>query len=77
MGRKTYVVDLAQGNRRNDYVAVSNTVIGVALLVLGSVGAAAEASSVPLVILALSVSGLAGGILSWQLPDVTRPERRP
>ena len=29
VGRKTYVVDLATGNKRTDYVAISNTVIGV------------------------------------------------
>ncbi len=71
LGRKTYVVDLAAGNRRTDYVAVSNTVIGVVLLVLGSMGAVAQVFSVPVVILALSVLGLAGAVLSWTLPEVT------
>ena len=46
LGRKTYVVDLASGNRRTDYVAVSNSVIGVVLLLLGSMGAVAQAFSV-------------------------------
>ncbi|MGD8907146.1 MAG: MFS transporter, partial [Gammaproteobacteria bacterium] len=39
VGRKTYVVDLATGNQRTDYVAISNSVIGVLLLIAGSVGA--------------------------------------
>ena len=32
LGRKTYIVDLAEGNKRTDYVAVSNTLIGTLLL---------------------------------------------
>jgi hypothetical protein len=71
LGRKTYVVDLAAGNRRTDYVAVSNTVIGVVLLALGGMGAVAQLVSVPFVILALSALGLAGAAMSWALPEVT------
>jgi hypothetical protein len=71
LGRKTYVVDLAAGNRRTDYVAVSNSVIGVVLLLLGGMGALAQLFSVPLVILVLSVFGLAGARMSWSLPEVT------
>lgn len=70
LGRKTYVVDLASGNRRTDYVAVSNSVIGAVLLLLGSMGAVAQAFSVPVVILVLSVLGLAGAWVSWQLPEL-------
>jgi hypothetical protein len=71
LGRKTYVVDLASGNRRTDYVAVSNSVIGVVLLLLGGMGAVAQILSVTAVILVLSVFGLAGAVMSWSLPEVT------
>jgi hypothetical protein len=71
LGRKTYVVDLADGNRRTDYVAVSNSVIGVVLLLLGGMGTVAQVLSVPLVILVLSILGLAGAAMSRSLPDVT------
>jgi hypothetical protein len=71
LGRKTYVVDLASGNRRTDYVAVSNSVIGVVLLLLGGMGAVAQVFSVPFVILALSALGLSGAAMSWFLPEVT------
>ena len=37
IGRKIYVVDLASGNQRTDYVAISNSLIGVLLLAAGSV----------------------------------------
>jgi hypothetical protein len=70
LGRKTYVVDLAGGSRRTDYVAVSNSVIGVVLLVLGGMGAVAQVVSVPAVVLVLSVFGLAGAWVSRGLPEV-------
>ena len=70
LGRKTYVVDLASGNRRTDYVAVSNSVIGVVLLLLGGMGAVAQVFSVPVVILVLSLLGLAGAAVSARLPEL-------
>ena len=69
MGRKTYVVDLAPGNRRTDYVAVSNSVIGVLLLAGGAISALASLVSVPAVIAILSGMGLAGAIVSRALPE--------
>lgn len=35
LGRKTYIVDLAGGNKRTDYVSVSNSMIGILLLAVG------------------------------------------
>jgi len=67
VGRKTYVVDLASGNRRTDYVSVSNTVIGVLLLVAGATGALAPLVSNAGVIVLLSLMGLAGALLSSRL----------
>jgi hypothetical protein len=71
LGRKTYVVDLAGGNKRTDYVAVSNTVIGVVLLLAGAVGALTTVMPVSGVILILAGMGLAGALLSARLPEVT------
>ncbi|MDX1482701.1 MAG: MFS transporter, partial [Woeseiaceae bacterium] len=68
VGRKTYVVDLASGNRRTDYVSVSNTVIGVLLLTTGVIGAVASAFSITVVIALLATMGLAGAALSMTLP---------
>jgi MFS family permease len=36
LGRKTYVLDMASGNKRTDYVTLSNTLIGVLLLIVGA-----------------------------------------
>jgi MFS family permease len=69
VGRKTYVVDLASGNRRTDYVAVSNTVIGVLLLVVGSLGALTPLLGVSGVLLVLAAMGLSGAILCLTLRD--------
>ena len=70
LGRKTYVVDLAGGNKRTDYVAVSNTVIGVILLITGGISALASMISTEGIILALSLFGIAGAITSSKLPNV-------
>lgn len=70
LGRKTYVVDLAGGNKRTDYVAVSNTVIGLILLITGGISALASLISAEGVILVLSLFGVAGAITSSKLPEV-------
>jgi hypothetical protein len=69
LGRKTYIVDLAGGNKRTDYVAVSNTVIGVVLLLTGSVGALTTVMSTSGIILVLAAMGLTGALLSSRLPE--------
>jgi len=71
LGRKTYLVDMAGGNKRTDYVAVSNTVIGLLLLVSGVLGALAALVSVSLVIALLGLSGLLGAGLSLRWQEVS------
>ena len=70
VGRKTYVVNLGTGNRRTDYVAVSNTAIGVLLLVVGGVGALAEVLTLGGVVAILALMGLAGAVAGRALPEV-------
>ncbi len=70
VGRKTYVIDLAGGNRRTDYVAVSNSVIGAILLLAGLTGAMSSVLSVAAIILLLSLLGIAGALLGRTLPEV-------
>ncbi len=71
VGRKTYVVDLAEGNRRTDYVAVSNSVIGLVLLLMGLSGWVASAWGLGSTILLLSLLGAAGAVMAAGLPDVS------
>src|SRR5699024_12558193 len=40
VGRKTYVIDMAEGDQRTAYVAVSNTAVGLVLLLVGVVSSA-------------------------------------
>jgi MFS family permease len=70
LGRKTYIVDMAGGNKRTDYVAVSNTVIGLVLLITGGISALASFISPQGIILILSGFGLAGAFTSSRLPEV-------
>lgn len=70
VGRKTYLVDMADGNRRTDYVAVSNTVIGVLLLITGIIGTLSSVIGISGVILVLSLMALAGSGLALTLDEV-------
>lgn len=70
VGRKTYVVNLADGNRRTDYVAIGNSVIGVLLLVVGSIGALASVIGPAGVIGVLSLLGFGGAAMGFSLPNV-------
>ena len=72
LGRKTYLVDLAGGDKRTDYVAVSNTTMGAVLLAVGALTGAVGAASVPWALALLAALGLAGAATSGRLPEVQR-----
>jgi hypothetical protein len=69
VGRKTYVINLGSGNRRTDYVAIGNSVIGLLLLVAGSVGALAPVIGNGGVIAVLAGMGLLGAVYGFRLPE--------
>ncbi|QSP94633.1 MFS transporter [Marinobacter salinisoli] len=71
LGRKTYLVDMAGGNKRTDYTSVSNSVIGVLLLVTGALTAALSAISEVAVILVLGLMGAAGLVSATRLREVS------
>ena len=71
LGRKTYLVDMAGGNKRTDYTAVSNTVIGVLLLVTGGLTAALSLISDIAVIIVLGLMGFTGMVSALRLKEVT------
>jgi hypothetical protein len=70
VGRKTYVVDLASGNNRTAYVSVSNTIIGVMLLLVGSLGVIAPAIGNAGMIGLLALMGVTGAVLTATLENV-------
>ena len=71
LGRKTYLVDMASGNQRTAYVAVSNTVIGFLLLLVGVVIAGIASFSLVMALAVLGVAGLLGSLLGLQLREVS------
>ena len=70
LGRKTYLVDMAAGNRRTEYVAVSNSIIGLLLLIVGLAGAVLAQFSVVAVLVLFAVSGLFAVLIGLRLPEV-------
>ena len=72
IGRKTYLVDMATAETRATYVAVSNTVIGIVLLMGGVFGALAGWIGTAETIGILGVFCLAGSIGAQRLEEVTR-----
>lgn len=71
LGRKTYLVDMASGNQRTTYVAVSNTVIGFLLLISGGLIAWVAIYSTVMAMVVLGLAGLAGSLIGLGLREVS------
>ncbi len=71
VGRKTYVVDAAAGDRRTEYVAVANTAMGVLLLAVGLLATGVAAFGTVAALAFLGVLGLAGVVATQRLPEVS------
>jgi MFS family permease len=69
LGRKTYVVDLADGNKQTDYVSTSNSIIGLLLLVTGIFGAIAAQFSIMAVMVLFAGMAISATILGLRLPE--------
>ncbi|HEY4615626.1 MAG TPA: MFS transporter [Citricoccus sp.] len=69
VARKTYVVDVAEGDRRTEYVAVANSAIGVLLLVAGALSGALALLGPEAALAFLAVMGLVGVLVSHSLPE--------
>ncbi|WP_084104446.1 MFS transporter [Demequina sp. NBRC 110056] len=72
LARKTYVVDIAEGDQRTQYVAVANTLMGVLLLAVGAVTAALAAWGSGYALLLLAALGVAGALVGRSLPEAER-----
>jgi hypothetical protein len=70
LGRKTYLVDMATQETRAAFTAVSNTVIGVLLLIGGLFGLLAQLAGTEFAILLLALFSLAGAVSAWRMPEV-------
>ena len=74
LGRKIYLVDMATGENRAAYVAVSNTVIGVLMLFGGLVGLIGDWWGPESTVLFLAMLSLLAVAYIKYLPDVSEPE---
>ncbi|MDZ7661703.1 MFS transporter [Thiohalophilus sp.] len=72
LGRKVYLVDMATADTRAIYVALSNTLIGIAMLAGGVIGVLADVLDVQTVILLLAFLSLLAAIWALGLPEVTK-----
>lgn len=71
VGRKTYLVDMATADTRAQYVAVSNTAMGVVLLAGALLGWLDHLAGAPAVLALLSLMGLLAAWRAARLPDVS------
>lgn len=69
LGRKTYIVDIAEGQQRTQYVAISNTAIGILLLFVGIFTSWLASLSLVVGILVLMVMLFLGIYFSSRLPE--------
>ena len=70
--RKTYVVDVAEGDTRTAYVAVGNTTMGLILLVVGGISSALALHGAQWALIFLAALGLIGAASALRMPEVSR-----
>lgn len=75
LARKTYVVDVAEGDRRTEYVAVANTAMGVLLLLAGVVTGVLSVWGNEPALLLLAGLGVLGAVWGRLLPEVSAGAR--
>lgn len=71
VARKTYIVDMAEGDERTRYVGAANTLMGVILLVVGALSGAVAQLGSGAALLFLAAIGLVGVVAARRLPDVS------
>jgi len=72
LGRKVYLVDMANSDTRAAMVAVSNTVIGVAMLAGALIGLLGDLYGAAAVILLLGIAALAAAVSAAGLKEVSK-----
>lgn len=60
IGRKTHIVDLASGDKKAEYVAISNTFIGLVLIVLGTLSSFFISYSLEIGLVVMTILSLLG-----------------
>jgi len=70
IGRKTHIVDMAGPDRKAEYVALSNTLIGVLLLVIGAAVGVLMSIGLKFALIVLSVLALLGAATALAMRNV-------
>jgi len=73
LGRKIYLIDMATADNRAIYVALSNTIIGVLMLLGGLVGLIGDWLGAHAIVLFLGIISLFAAFYIKSLPDVSEP----
>ncbi len=72
VSRKTYLVDMAEGDRRTLITGVANTVMGIVLLLVGGLSSLISLFGTQAALLFLAVIGYAGVVGAATLDDVSK-----
>ncbi len=70
LGRKVYLVDMANSDNRAAFVAVSNTVTGVLMLLAGLIGLSGDLAGPETTVLILGVVSMLAAVYIRRLPEV-------
>ncbi len=71
VARKTYVVDMAEGDQRTRYVGSANTLMGVILLIIGALSGVVAMAGPQAALLFLAAIGFVGVVAARRLRDVS------
>jgi hypothetical protein len=71
LGRKVYLVDMATAETRAPYVAISNTLIGIVILLAGVIGILGDLLSIHTLILLLGLVSLWASFYALRLKEVS------
>ena len=71
VSRKTYLVDMADGDRRTMITGAANTVMGVVLLVVGAISSAISVLGPQTTLVFLALVGFVGVFSAANLKDVS------
>lgn len=74
LGRATYLVDMSNADNRARLVALSNTIIGIVLLLIGAGSAFLGQYSIELTITILGLFSFLAAIMAWRLPEISLPQ---
>lgn len=73
VARKTYIVDMAESDKRTRYVGAANTMMGIVLLVVGLISGGIAMWGASAALLFLAAVGLVGVFAASRLPEVSKP----